>query len=172
MVVSVASQAARRLTEEAAHWHALQRMQPLDADQQARFMEWLTASPAHVREYLAVTRVAGALGEALDAMALDVEALLQAERQRDTGPARNVVALPLPPRRPVAAGGTARSRSAARRSHWHVGLAAMLGLLTVLGAGPGRAPRPMRRHMANNAACNWPTAAWCSSMQTRASRPP
>ncbi|MFA4762656.1 FecR domain-containing protein, partial [Xanthomonas perforans] len=134
MVVSVASLAARRLTEEAAHWHALQRMQPLDADQQARFMDWLTASPAHVREYLAVTQVAGALGEALDAMALDVDALLQADRRHDTGMARNVIALPLPPRHPVAARGTARSQSAARRPHWHVGLAAMLGLLTVLGS--------------------------------------
>ncbi|MCC8912352.1 FecR domain-containing protein [Xanthomonas euvesicatoria] len=134
MVVSVASLAARRLTEEAAHWHALQRMQPLDADQQARFMDWLTASPAHVREYLAVTQVAGALGEALDAMALDVDALLQADRRHDTGMARNVIALPLPPRHPVAARGTARPQSAARRPHWHVGLAAMLGLLTVLGS--------------------------------------
>lgn len=90
-------------------------MQPLDADQQARFMDWLTASPAHVREYLAVTQVAGALGEALDAMALDVDTLLQADRQHDTGTARNVIALPLPPRRTVAARGTARSQSAARR---------------------------------------------------------
>ncbi|KUF20499.1 FecR family protein [Xanthomonas phaseoli] len=127
--------AARRLTEEAAHWHALQRMQPLDADQQARFMQWLTVSPAHVREYLAVTQVAGALGEALDAMALDVEALLQAERQRDTGTARNVIALPLPPRRAAdAAPQTRRPQSAARRPRWQIGLAAMLALITVVGS--------------------------------------
>ncbi|MBO9738752.1 FecR domain-containing protein [Xanthomonas axonopodis pv. begoniae] len=132
--MSVASPAARRLTEEAAHWHALQRMQPLDADQQARFMDWLTTSPAHVREYLAVTQVAGALGEALDAMALDVEALLQAERQRDTGTARNVIALPLPPRRAVAAREAARPQSLARRPRWQIGLAAMLALITVVGS--------------------------------------
>ncbi|KAB7764174.1 FecR family protein [Xanthomonas maliensis] len=125
---------AHRLTEEAAQWHALQRMQPLDADQQARFMDWLTASPAHVREYLAIAQVAGALGEALGAMALDVDTLLQADHQRDAVPARNVIALPLPPQR--AADTTTpvrRSRSAARRPHWQVGLAAMLALLTVVG---------------------------------------
>ncbi|PPV08120.1 FecR family protein [Xanthomonas bromi] len=132
--MSASSWATRRLTEEAAHWHALQRMQPLDADQQARFMEWLTASPAHVREYLAVAQVAGALGEALGAMALDVDALLLADRQRDAGPARNVVALPLPPRGAAdAATRTRRPRSVARRPHWQVGLAAMLALLTVVG---------------------------------------
>ncbi|UXA47170.1 FecR domain-containing protein [Xanthomonas prunicola] len=131
--MSASSWATRRLTEEAAHWHALQRMQVLDAEQRARFMDWLTASPAHVREYLAVARVAGALGEALDAMALDVDALLLADRQRASELARNVVALPLPPRPAVAAAGNAQPRSVPRRPHWHVGLAAMLGLLAVVG---------------------------------------
>ncbi|SEL59715.1 FecR family protein [Pseudoxanthomonas sp. GM95] len=80
------------LTEQAAHWHALQRAGGLNPVQQARFMDWLVATPEHLREYLAVARVASELGDALRAMQLDVDALLDGA----PSPARtdNVVALP------------------------------------------------------------------------------
>lgn len=80
-------------THEAAQWHALQREGALSATQQARFMDWLVASPEHLREYLAVGRVAGELGDALRGMTIDLEALIAGE---STQPAPdNVIALPV-----------------------------------------------------------------------------
>ncbi|SOD53951.1 FecR family protein [Pseudoxanthomonas wuyuanensis] len=80
------------ITQEAAHWHALQRQGGLGPAQQARFMDWLVASPEHLREYLAIGRVAGELGEAMRAMPIDLEALIAGA----SAPSRsdNVVALP------------------------------------------------------------------------------
>jgi transmembrane sensor len=132
--VNEAAFPSRNATAEAAHWHALQRMQALDATQQAQLLDWLTASPLHLREYMAVLRVAGELGAALRGMDLDVDALLAADRSADTdAPPRNVVALPLPPRAarpapqiPRAAGRRARLRG------WGMGLAAALCGVAVL----------------------------------------
>ncbi|KAF1695185.1 iron dicitrate transport regulator FecR [Pseudoxanthomonas jiangsuensis] len=85
--------AARDAVLEAARWYSLQREGVLDQAQQARFMDWLLASPAHLREYLAVGHVAIELGEALRAAPDDVDALLRAaEADGDGG---NVVRLPL-----------------------------------------------------------------------------
>lgn len=82
-----------RITHEAAHWHALQRQGGLSTAQQARFMDWLVASPEHLREYLAIGRVAGALGEAMRAMPIDLEALIGSATT--SSPPDNVVALPV-----------------------------------------------------------------------------
>jgi transmembrane sensor len=79
-------------TQEAATWHALQRQGNLSAIQQARFMDWLVASPEHLREYVAISRVAGELNEAMRGMAIDVEALI--DRESTPAAADNVVALP------------------------------------------------------------------------------
>lgn len=80
-------------TQEAAHWHALQRQGGLNATQQSGFMDWLVASPEHLREYLAISRVAGELGDAMHGMPIDLEALIDSE---PTQSARdNVVALPV-----------------------------------------------------------------------------
>lgn len=67
------------ITHEAAHWHALQREGPLSAAQHAQFMDWLVASPEHLREYLAIGRVAGELGEAMRGMPIDLQALIDDE---------------------------------------------------------------------------------------------
>lgn len=66
------------LTCAAAHWHALQREGELSPTQQRDFMQWLLVSPEHLREYMAISELAGALGEAFRAMPIDVESLLQA----------------------------------------------------------------------------------------------
>ncbi|MBB4126498.1 transmembrane sensor [Xanthomonas translucens] len=133
--MSEAAFPSRSATAEAAHWHALQRMQALDATQQAQLLDWLTASPLHLREYMAVLRVAGELGAALRGMELDVDALLAADRSADTDTApRNVIALPLPPRaaRPLAPPPrVAKNRRAHLRS-WGMGLAAALCGVAVL----------------------------------------
>ncbi|QNH22114.1 hypothetical protein HEP73_03045 [Xanthomonas sp. GW] len=124
----------RSATAEAAHWHALQRMQALDATQQAQLMDWLTASPLHLREYMAVLRVAGELGEAMRGMDLDVDALLDADRRADTCAApRNVIALPLPqrPQRPAPQIPHTKDRRARLRG-WGMGLAAALCGVAVL----------------------------------------
>lgn len=81
------------ITHEAAHWHALQREGPLSTTQQAQFMDWLVASPEHLREYLAIGRVAGELGEAMRAMPIDLQALIDDESTPSAPD--NVVALPV-----------------------------------------------------------------------------
>lgn len=94
----------QQATQEAAHWHALQRQGGMSAAQQARFMDWLVASPAHLREYLAVARVAGELGDAMRAMPIDLEGLIDGESAQAPS-SGNVVALPVrrPAPRPAAA---------------------------------------------------------------------
>lgn len=85
----------RQVTQAAAEWHALHRQGELSPGQQARFMEWLLATPEHLREYLAIGRVATELGAALRALPSQAPAPLAPPR------AGNVVALPVrhaPPR--------------------------------------------------------------------------
>lgn len=115
-----------QITREAAHWHALQRAGGLTPEQQAKFMDWLVASPRHLREYLAVQRVAGELAGALRAMENDVDALLATAQQAPQG---NVVALPIAPRRIAPA--SPRRRGALRA----FALAATLAGVVVLAQG-------------------------------------
>jgi len=85
------------LANEAAHWHALQRQGGVTPEQQRQFMKWLVTSPAHLREYITVSRVASELSDALRGMAVDLDALIAA------GPPAaddNVVALPVRRRPP------------------------------------------------------------------------
>lgn len=114
------------LTAAAARWHALQREGALDAAQQRAFMQWLLVSPDHLREYMAISQVAGALGDALRSMPIDLEALIAAPAPSEAGD--NVVRLPLrrsPPPVP-----------APRRARRHLpGLAAAATLLLSLGIG-------------------------------------
>ncbi|KER82207.1 iron dicitrate transport regulator FecR [Xanthomonas arboricola pv. celebensis] len=129
---------SRSVVGEAAHWHALQRMQVLDATQQAGFLQWLTASPLHVREYMAVLRVAGDLGDAMRGMDLDVDALLAADRRKtaDAAPP-NVIALPLrsrgqPAPQPAARPRRSEGQPKARMRSWRMGLAAALCGVAIL----------------------------------------
>ena len=82
---------ASAATREAADWHVMQREGALSPDDQQRFMTWLVASPVHLREYLAITRVAAEIGDAV--RALPAEIVLPDERD-------NVVPLPLRPAHP------------------------------------------------------------------------
>jgi transmembrane sensor len=113
------------LTQAAAHWHALQREGDLAPAQQRAFMDWLLLSPEHLREYLAISQVAGALGDALRTMPIDLDALLATPAPTAAG--NNVVALPL--RR-------AASPSAPPRPRRRVpGMAVAAALLLALGLG-------------------------------------
>lgn len=111
------------VTHEAAHWHALQRAGGLTPQQQAQFMDWLVASPLHLREYLVMQRVADELSGALRAMAIDMDAPRAPLRD-------NVVALPLRAR-PVATAATARRPRPAALARV-VGLAATLACVALL----------------------------------------
>ncbi|WP_435003546.1 FecR family protein [Xanthomonas arboricola] len=113
-------------------------MQVLDATQQAGFLQWLTASPLHVREYMAVLRVAGDLGDAMRGMDLDVDALLAADRRKtaDAAPP-NVIALPLwsrgqPAPQPAARPRRSEGQPNARMRSWRTGLAAALCGVAIL----------------------------------------
>lgn len=117
-------------TQKAAHWHALQRQGGLDTAQQAQFMDWLVASPEHLREYLAISRIAGELGDALRAMPIDLEALIDGDSAQPSSD--NVVALPvrrLPSLTPAAA-----TQARPRRTHLRR-IAAAAVLLLGLGIG-------------------------------------
>ena len=71
-----------RITTEAVEWFLLLQS---GADQQA-FSEWLTRSPAHIEEYLAVSSAWGALDGISDAGELSTGALIEAAREeRETG---------------------------------------------------------------------------------------
>ncbi|MET0549258.1 MAG: FecR domain-containing protein [Xanthomonas sp.] len=104
-------------------------MQPLDAKQEQQLLDWLTASPQHLREYLAMQRVAGQLGEALRGMDLDVDALLASDTSADGAAAGNVIALPLPRR---AAAAPARATRAHAVPRWRLAAAAAVCAAAVL----------------------------------------
>lgn len=113
------------LTQAAAHWHALQRQGDVTPAKQRAFMDWLLVSPEHLREYLVISETAGALGEALRAMPIDLDALLAAPAAQGTG--NNVVQLPA--RAPRAA------TPAPARRRWLPGIAAAAALLLAVGVG-------------------------------------
>ncbi|KMM74052.1 iron dicitrate transport regulator FecR [Xanthomonas sp. NCPPB 1128] len=120
---------SRSAIADAAHWHAVQRMQPLDTKQEQQLLDWLTASPQHLREYLAMQRVAGDLGEALRGMDLDVDALLASD-DADATAAGNVIALPVPQRATAATPARAARTNAAPR--WRLAAAAAMCAVAVL----------------------------------------
>lgn len=121
---------SRSAIADAAHWHAVQRMQPLDAKQEQQLLDWLTASPQHLREYLAMQRVAGELGEALRGMDLDVDALLASDDTGDGTASGNVIALPVTRRATAAAPTRAARAHAAPR--WRLTAAAAVCAVAVL----------------------------------------
>ena len=113
-------------TEEAAHWHLLQREGALGAADQQRFMDWLVASPEHLREYLAMARVVAELGDAMRDLpaSADVDAIIAGPRP-ETG---NVVAI----------GGARRARPApadSPRRRWMPRVAVAAMLLVGIGLG-------------------------------------
>ncbi|MBU8978021.1 FecR domain-containing protein [Lysobacter sp. MMG2] len=114
-----------RISREALEWHALQRQGGLGATDQARFMDWLVSSPEHLRNYLAVGRLAADLAEAMRATPLD-----QAEADAPAAGATpsNVIAWPI--KRARVASASPSPRRSVRLRH----LAAAAGLLLVLGA--------------------------------------
>ena len=79
-----------RITLAATEWHALHREGPLTPAQQAGFTQWLLASPEHLREYLAITRLSAELGNLLRALPDQIPAQPTPPARRD-----NVVVLPL-----------------------------------------------------------------------------
>ena len=113
-------------TEAAAHWHLLQREGALSPADQQRFMDWLVASPQHLREYLAMARVAAELGDAVRAMPADaeVEAFITGHRRDD-----NVVALG---RARIAAAQTRRPRQRTWLPRIAVAAAVLLSVATGL----------------------------------------
>lgn len=113
------------LTQAAANWHALQRQGTVSAAQQRAFMQWLVASPEHLREYMAISEVAGALGDALRDMPIDLDALLAAPAEAPNS--HNVVRLS-PRHAPAHA-------PAVRRRRWLPRTAIAASLLLALGWG-------------------------------------
>lgn len=111
-----------RIAQEALEWYALQRQGGLDASQQAQFMDWLVASPDHLREYLAVGEFAAELAEVMRELPADT-----AGAEALAAPARsNVVVLPVKP---------VRKRAEPARPRKHAGrLAIAATVVLALGA--------------------------------------
>jgi len=130
------------LTQAAAHWHALQRQGDVTPAQQRAFMDWLLVSPEHLREYLVISETAGALGEALRAMPIDLDALLAAPAAQGTGD--NVVQLPARTPRTAA--------PAPARRRWLPGIAAAAALLLAVGVGTPLAWPHTTRYVAGHGA--------------------
>ncbi len=148
-MVNGASQHPAALTREAAHWHALQREAALSAEQRRQFMAWLVTSPAHLREYLAVSRTAGELGEAMRGMSLDVDALL-ARSGEDTMRANVVPLRPTQPARAVPVATTVPAAPARRR--WLPRVAAAAGVVLCVGVAVQMALPQSRHHVAAHGA--------------------
>lgn len=65
------------MTQRAAEWFVAHRGGELSASERAAFVAWLKASPAHLREYLAIAQMSGDLGEAARTCDAELDALLQ-----------------------------------------------------------------------------------------------
>jgi transmembrane sensor len=112
--------ATEEITRRAAEWFERQREGGLSAVERQAFAQWLSESPVHIREYLAVTETWGAMRAGSPWPEESAEQLIAAARASNT-----VTQLP-PQRRPV----EKRSRSVSRRSRW--GAVAAIGLVCVL----------------------------------------
>ncbi|KLJ00291.1 FecR domain-containing protein [Luteimonas sp. FCS-9] len=124
-----ASGASHEVTRAAARWHARRHAGGLDAEAQARFAAWLRASPEHVREYLAVTRMAGELSGLLRGSAPSAATARAA--------ASHGTVVPLPPARTSTATRFRSTLPAPRRHRTAMAAVLALGLgLALLAALP------------------------------------
>jgi transmembrane sensor len=123
----------RAIAEQAQAWFISNREHELSAEQRQEFLTWLQASPMHVREYLAVAKLAIDLRSAACSVNEPTEELIGAawEEQED-----NVVALDA---RAPSSGSSPQARyqlhadSFARRRRFAI--AAGIGAITVAGLG-------------------------------------
>jgi transmembrane sensor len=70
------------IAEQAIEWFEENRRGPLDREARSRFMSWLTASPAHVDEYLTIAGLARRLHTAANTTEIPLEPLLARVRAR------------------------------------------------------------------------------------------
>ncbi len=70
------------IAEQAIEWFEQNRRGPLDREARSRFMAWLTASPVHVDEYLAIAGLAQRLHTAANTTEIPLEPLLARVRAR------------------------------------------------------------------------------------------
>jgi transmembrane sensor len=70
------------IAEQAIEWFEENRRGPLDREMRSRFMDWLTASPEHVDEYLTIAGLARHLHTAANTTEVPLEPLLARVRAR------------------------------------------------------------------------------------------
>jgi transmembrane sensor len=70
------------IADQAIEWFEENRRGPLDQEARSRFMAWLTASPVHVDEYLAIAGLARRLHTAANTTEIPLEPLLARVRAR------------------------------------------------------------------------------------------
>lgn len=108
------------IAQQAGEWFIANQADPLDEEESAAFLAWLKASPVHVREYLAVARIAHHLPAVLGRPQVPLETFLAQQRSSDDG----VATLPGRPER--------RSSAVRHPLPW---LSALAASVLVLGAG-------------------------------------
>jgi len=122
---------ARAVGEQAATWFVAHREKTLTADERQAFLNWLQASPLHVREYLNTARMAFDLRTIAGDVQDSAAALIDAARQE---PAQAVAALP-----------TAAKPATLRSPRWVTALVATVATV-IVGAATwwhvARMPQP------------------------------
>lgn len=110
------------VAEQAAHW--VRVLNTDDPEQSAAFVEWLKASPLHVRELLLASWLDEELGAIDPEHRVDVKELIERARS-NVSPIGAHVTVPTP----------AAAPSAQRRSSWMGRIAASLALFSILAIG-------------------------------------
>lgn len=70
-------QIQERIIERASDWYVRHRDEELTPADKERFLEWLSASPQHTSEYLAIARLSGGFKAAISDLGLCEKSLLQ-----------------------------------------------------------------------------------------------
>ncbi len=84
-MISAEEQVRAAIASQAAEWFVEHRAGELSEARHEAFTEWLRASPAHVREYLALTGFADDLRQVSQRFAAPVDALVARARRGDGG---------------------------------------------------------------------------------------
>jgi transmembrane sensor len=119
----------------AAEWLAAHRAGALDHEQRTAFFAWLTASPLHVEEYLAIVALERDLAVAADDESVSWEKLLELARGKGPG---NVVAFADTGRQ----GATVVSGPGGYAARWRWGFGALAVLSVIAIASWGLRPGP------------------------------
>lgn len=149
--------------ERASEWYARHRDGQLSPQEADAFLQWLQASPLHVREYLAAASLSESLAEAVSGLRLERQQSLESAR-RWLSARGNVIALhPNGMAEPAASAAPARTGRRVRRAH--ISIAASIILLVSVAIGIA-----LRADLGKPGVSGWPRAVETVSGEKRTIR--